>query len=309
MKIVDKLKMPSRRYQRMICGLILLIYGCSERQTTQEVLLEFKQQPNEKYVYNVADSVEWDIEDVDKRRYTFQHIQEQKSDMVIEALDSATVRTLTMSFVVTKDTMLNAPEFVLKRRRRSIIGLEFGFILRMRNNGEVVKVVTDDPKAAFEFDRTYKPSQPVFPDHAISPGYTWMQNFSVEVPRGAPTVASTQYQLNSFTKVEQFDCAVVDFKGGLEYEECHQPSADKPKVDFLLKKYRSQVTSEGQIFFAYREGFMVKRINLITSTVRTTTYTKDKTEQLSQSVFKDREIIILTAIHRPGEDVISYRIP
>jgi hypothetical protein len=309
MKIADNLQKISRRYQLFLLGWIWLAYGCGDRQTTKEVLLEFKQQPDEKYVYNVADSVEWEFVDVDQKRCTFLHLQEQKSEMVIESLDSAMVRSLTMSFVVTKDTLLNPPEMVLSRKRRSQVGLKFGFVLRMRKNGEIVKVVTEDPKIAFEFDRTYKPSQPVFPDRAIAPGYAWTQNFSVEVPRGSPTVATTQYKLNSFTRIDQFDCAVIDFKGEVEYEESYKPPADKPKVDFLLRKYHSQVTSEGQIFFAYREGFMVKRFNLITSTVQTTTFVKDKVEQQSKSVVKDYEFITLTAIHHPGEAVISYRIP
>ncbi|MDZ7359490.1 MAG: hypothetical protein ONB46_02010 [candidate division KSB1 bacterium] len=301
--------MLSCRYQRLFVGLLLLLSGCSENQSTKEVLLEFKQQPDEKFVYHVADSVEWEIEDAEKNRYTFQHLQNQRCEMVIESLDSAMVRALTMSFVVTKDTMLNAPEFVIKKRRRRLMaGWQFGFKLRMRQNGEIVKVLTDDPKSAFDFDRMYKPSQPVFPERAISPGYSWSQNFPIEVPRGNPTVATTKYQLNSFARLDRFDCAVIDFKGGLEYEECYKPPENKP-AGFLLKKYLSQVTSEGRIFFAYREGFMVKRVNLITSTVRTTTYTKDKTERQSQTIFKDHETITLTAIHRLGQESMTYRVP
>jgi hypothetical protein len=321
MKIVDKL-LPGlwparrsaalRRLLRFALLLFLLIGGCSGRHAAPEVRLEFKQQPQETYVYSVSDSVEWEIEDVDNRRYVFQHLQAQDSRMLIAAIDSAAVRSVTMSFVVTKDTLIDPPEFFLKRKRRAMIGWEFGFDLRLRKNGEIVKVETGDPKLAFEFDRAYKPSQPVFPDRPITPGYAWTQNFSVDVPRGSPTVATTRYQLDSFTKVERFDCAVINFKGELEFEECYQPPADKPSKEakeFIAKKYRSQVTSEGRIFFAYREGFMVKKVNLITSTVRTTTFTKDKVEQQSRTTVKDHERITLTEIHRPGQEVFSYRIP
>ncbi len=318
MKIVDKLPLgllPSRepvaaRYRLLgVVFLFLLIGGCGERQTMKEVQLEFKQQPQETYVYSVSDSVEWEIEEADKPRYAFQHLQAQESKMLIETIDSAAVRSLTMSFVVTEDTMLNAPEYVLKRRRRSMIGWKFGFDLRMHKNGEIVKVVTDDPKLAFEYDRSYKPSQPVFPDRPIAPGYAWTQNFSVEVPRSNPTVATTRYQLDSFTQVDRFDCAVINFKGELEYEECQQPPADKPAKEFIAKKYRSQVTSEGRIYFAYQEGFMVKKVNLITWKLRTTTFTKDKVEQQSRTTVKDHERITLTEIHRPDQEVFSYRIP
>jgi hypothetical protein len=307
MKIADNLQMILCRCLLMLSMICLSVSGCSERQA-KEVLLEFKQQPNEQYIYHVADSVEWEFEDVDQKRYTFQHLQDQKSEMVVESLDSALVRSLTMMFVITKDTLLNPPDFVARRRNKSQVGREFGFVLRMRKNGEIVKVVTEDPKVAFEFDRSYKPSQPVFPDHAIAPGYAWAQNFSVEVPHSKPTVAKTEYRLNSFTRIDRFDCAVIDFKGALEYEDTYKPPEDKP-AEFLLRKYRSRLTSEGRLFFAYREGFMVKRTNLITSTVRTTTYKKDNTEQQSQSVFKDYELITLTAINRAGQDAITYNIP
>ncbi len=318
MKILDKLPlglwltcetMPAPRWLLRLALLVLLISGCGERHAMKEVRLEFKQQPQETYVYSVSDSVEWEIEEVDKPRYAFQHLQAQESRMLIEAIDSAAVRSLTMSFVVTEDTMLNAPEYVLKRRRRSSIGWKFGFDLRMRKNGEIVKVVTDDPKLAFEYDRSYKPSQPVFPDRSIKPGYAWTQNFSVEVPRSNPTVATTQYQLENFAQVDQFDCAVINFKGELEYEECYQPPADKPSKEFIAKKYRSQVTSEGRLYFAYREGFMVKKVNLITWKLLTTTFTKDKVEQQSRTTVKDHERITLTEIHRPNQEVFSYRIP
>jgi hypothetical protein len=308
MKIADNLQMILWRCLLMLSAMSLCMSGCSGRQT-KEVLLEFKQQPNEKYIYDVADSVEWEFVDVDQKRSTFQHLQNQKSEMVVESLDSAQVRSLTMMFVISKDTVLNPPDFVARRKRKSQVGREFGFVLRMRKNGEILKVVTEDPKVAFDFNRSYKPSQPVFPDRAIAPGYKWAQNFSVEMPHGGkPTIATTEYLLNGFEKIGEFDCAVIDFKGALEYEDSYKPPEDKP-AEFLLRKYRSRFTSEGRLFFAHREGLMVKRTNLITSTVLTTTYKKDNTEQQSKSVFKDYELITLTSINRAGHDAITYNIP
>ncbi len=306
MKIADNLPMNVYR-GLLIFFLMLLVSGCSERR--KEVLLEFKQQLNEKYIYHVADSVEWELVDVDQKRYVLQHLQNQRSEMVVESLDSALVRSLTMMFVVTKDTVLNAPDFVTRRRNKSQVGHEFGFVLRMRKNGEVIKVVTEDPKVTFQFDRSYKPSQPVFPDQAIAPGYKWAQNFSVEMPHnGNSTIATTEYRLNGFEKIGEFDCAVIDFNGALDYEDSYKPPETKP-AEFLLRKYRSRFTSAGRLFFFFFEGFMVKRTNLITSTVYTTIYNKDNTEQQSQSVAKDFELITLMAIHRAGHESITYNIP
>ncbi|MDZ7292421.1 MAG: hypothetical protein ONB44_22445 [candidate division KSB1 bacterium] len=274
----------------------------------KEVLLEFKQQPQEKYVYRITDRVEGEIQSVDGHRYTYLHEQEQKSEMTIAAIDSAAVRELALVLVVTKDTVINAPELAWQRRRGSIVGKIFEYRLRMHKNGEIIEVKSNDPKVTFFFDSSYKPSQPVFPDRSISPADIWTQNFPVEVPGGAPTVATTQYHFHGFTRLAQFDCAVIDFKGELEFTESHE-SPDKTPDKFIVKKNHAQMTSEGQIFFAYREGFMVKKVNLITSTMRTTTFTTDKVEMPSQAIFKDHEKITLVEIHRPGGDVGHYRIP
>jgi hypothetical protein len=53
---------------------------------------------------------------------------------------------------------------------------------------------------------------------------------------------------------------------------------------------------------------MVRKVNLIESTVRTTAFTKDKTETQSQTICKDREAITLMEIHRPRGEVVHYQI-
>jgi hypothetical protein len=285
---------------------ILTAFACSRQ--PEKILFEFKQQPEESYVYRITDHVEWEIEDANKRRYSYQHDQEQKSEMRIDAIDSIATRSLTMSFVVTKDTIINAPDFAWQKKRGSIIGHSFAYQLRMRKNGEIVAVESDDPKEAFFFDRYYKPSQPVFPDRAIAPGYSWTQNFQIAVPDGNPTVATTQYQFTGFAKADQFECAIINFEAALEYTESMEQPNEKLSAEFFAKKYHSQVTSKGQLFFAYREGFLVKKINLITSTARSTTFTKDKVECQSQTLVRDHEMITLTEIHRPGGGVVRYQI-
>ncbi len=317
MEVFNKLKNALARDWAFIalvacrCGRFLLIAlfaaGCSERQASKKILIEFKQQPEEKYVYRITDHVEWDIQDT-TGHYAYQHEQEQKSEMTIAAIDSAAVRSLTMRFAVTKDTLINAPEFSWHKKRGSLVGHSFVYQLRMRKNGEIIEVKSEHPKVTFYFNSSYKPSQPVFPDHAILPGFSWTQNFQIDVPEGNPTVATTQYQLNGFAKVDRFDCAVIDFKGELEFEECFKRPDEKQSGQFVIKKYHSQMTSAGQIYFAYREGFMVKKANLISSTVRTTAFTKDKVETQSQTICQDHEAITLMEIHRPRGEVTRYRI-
>ena len=285
----------------------LLIWRCGERQAPKEILVEFKQQPEEKYVYRIKDDVEWEIEDTNGR-YAYQHQQEQKSEMTIAAIDSAMVRSLTMMFVITKDTLINVPDFSWQKKRGSVVGRSFEYQLRMRKNGEIIDVSSQHPKVTFYFNSSYKPSQPVFPDRPISPGFAWTQNFQIDVPNGNPTVVTTQYELKGFAKVDRFDCAIIGFKGELEFEECYKPPESKQTESLVAKKYKSRMTSAGQIYFAYRQGFMVKKVNLIESTVRTTAFTKNKTEAQSQTVCRDREAITLTEINRPGGEVVRYQI-
>src|SRR5574341_227813 len=313
MEAFNKLKlMVGRRLQALApvsCRTItllffaLLIWRCGERQTSKEILVEFKQQPEEKYVYRIKDDVEWEIEDTNGR-YAYQHQQEQKSEMTIAAIDSAMVRSLTMMFVITKDTLIDVPEFSWQKKRGSVVGRNFEYQLRMRKNGEIIDVSSQHPKVTFYFNSSYKPSQPVFPDRPILPGFAWTQNFQIDVPNGNPTVVTTQYEFKGFAQIDRFDCAVIDFNGELEFEECYKPSDGKKAESLVAKKHKSRMTSTGQIYFAYREGFMVKKVNLIESTVRTTAFTKDKAETQSQTICKDREAITLMEIHRPRGEVV-----
>lgn len=297
------------RFVRLMLLLFFLAsWGCGDRQASKEILLEFKQQPGETYVYRIADGVEWEIENAGEPGSAFYHQQEQKSEMRIEAIDSAAVRSLLMSFLVTKDTTLRTPELAKEEKRKSIVGKQFECHLRMRKNGEIIAVESDDPMLTFFFDRSYKPSQPVFPDRPVFLQYAWTQNFQIDVPRGNPTVATTEYRLSGFAKVDQFDCAVIDFKGALEFTEAVESSEAKGSEKFVVKKYHTAMTSEGQIFFAYREGFMVKKVNLITSTASSKAFTKDNVQDQCQTIFRDRERITLTEIHRPGGEIVRYQI-
>ena len=68
------------RFVRLALLLFFLaIGGCGDRQASKEILLEFKQQPGETYVYRIADDVEWEIENAGEPGSAFYHQQEQKS--------------------------------------------------------------------------------------------------------------------------------------------------------------------------------------------------------------------------------------
>jgi hypothetical protein len=232
MEAFNKLKlMVGRRLQALApvsCRTItllffaLLIWRCGERQTSKEILVEFKQQPEEKYVYRIKDDVEWEIEDTNGR-YAYQHQQEQKSEMTIAAIDSAMVRSLTMMFVITKDTLIDVPEFSWQKKRGSVVGRSFEYQLRMRKNGEIIDVSSQHPKVTFYFNRSYKPSQPVFPDRPILPGFAWTQNFQIDVPNGNPTVVTTQYEF----KVLDDRLIIIDFKG-VEFKSATTSDGKKP---------------------------------------------------------------------------------
>jgi len=273
-----------------------------------EVLLEFKQQPREKYIYRISDFVEYAVKMSDGKTVAYQHAQEQKSELLIKSIDSAMVHSLNLSFLVTQDSLINAPEQVHKRRRLSAGDIIF-FQLKMRQNGEVIDVQSDNPSVTFFYNTGYKPSQPVFPDRAIVLGHSWTQNFEIEVPYTDPAVVTTEYKLNSFAKLDRFDCAVIDFKGELEYDQVFKSPDKNDASKFIVRKSKTKITSEGQIFFAYHEGFMVKKTNMITSTYHAKIFTNDEIKEERQTVTKDRESITLLAVHRPDGKVMKYNIP
>jgi hypothetical protein len=287
----------------------MVLSGCGENSSsTSPIFFEFKQQPGDKYVYKIADEVHWSIVDSAGKVFNTHHAQEQKSIMKFLAIDSTAVREIALYFIITYDSILSTTDTLRLKKRKSRVGEKSELQLRMNPNGRIVSVTSANPHLTFFYETAYRPSQPAFPEHAIARGYSWTQEFTVNVPGGEPCTVSAEYQFAGFERVGEFDCAVIAFNSALHYIEAYKPKAACAGREDCTGQYDSRSTSVGKLYFAYREGFVVKKENLITVISEMAIKSGDKVTKISDSEFRDQEKITLDAIYRSSGEKTAFEI-
>lgn len=301
-------RFSSWRLASMLVAFILS--GCDRSSiSSSPIFFEFKQQPGDKYIYTVHDEVEWHNYRDDTLSYTVQHLQDQASVMKFIRIDSNAVRHLIISFSVVRDSMFSETELAWIKKRKSLIGHSFEYELRMRPNGEILSVENPSDKRTFYYTSSYLPSQPVFPSKAISPGYSWEQRFKIEVPPDTSTTVVSRYKFHDVERIGEFDCAVIDFHGEFEFVKTYDASNDTTIKDKSISEvYWTRNVSEGRLYFAYREGFVVKKVNLISSMAKVKRRKAGVIKNRSRMEVRDRETITLKEIQRSGGEKMTYLI-
>ncbi len=286
----------------------MVLSGCGEKPfSSSPIFFEFKQQPGDKYVYKIEDATQWTLTDSSGKVFSVRSVQEQKSIMKFVSIDSSAVREVNLSFIITYDSILATTDTLRLRNRKSPVGNKFDVQLRMQPNGRIISVESARPGLTFFYDTGYRPSQPAFPEHAIARGYTWTQNFTINVPKGEPANVAVEYQFQDYQRIGEFDCAVIAFKSELEYVEFFQPKDACPNAE-CSGQYNCRTTSVGKLYFAYREGVVVKKENLITTTADAVIKSGDRITKLSDSQFRDQEKITLVAIYRSSGEKTTFEI-
>ncbi len=290
--------------------LAIIVSGCDRSSfSSGPIFFEFKQQPGDNYVYKIHDEVEWRAYRDDTLSYTMQHWQEQTSVMKFIRIDSTAVRHLNISFLIERDSIYSATELAWLKKRKSPVGRLLEYQLRMRPNGEIISVENPSDRRAFYYNSSYRPSQPVFPVKAITPGYSWELRFTIDVPPDTSAIVTSRYKFRKVERVGEFDCAVIDFRGELDYTETFDASNDSTiKDQSITQEYWTRTVSEGQLYFAYREGFVVKKVNLISSTAKTKVRKAGVVQKRSRTEIRDQETITLHEIQRSGGEKMTYLI-
>ncbi|MDZ7265775.1 MAG: hypothetical protein ONB48_00380 [candidate division KSB1 bacterium] len=294
----------------MLTVLVILTSGCDRSSLSSgPIFFEFKQQPGDKYVYKIHDQVEWRVYRDDTLYYTMQHWQEQTSVMQFIRIDSTAVRHLDISFRIERDSVHCAAELAWLKKRKSPVGRLLEYRLRMRPNGEILSVENPSDRRTFFYNKSYRPSQPVFPMTAIAPGYSWEFRFTIDVPPDTSAIVTSRYKFRTVERVGAFDCAVIDFRGELDYLKTFDASNDSTiKDESITQEYWTRTVSEGRLYFAYREGFVVKKVNLITSTAKTRECKAGVVQKHSRTEIRDHETITLREIHHSGGEKMTYWI-
>ncbi len=126
----------------------------------------------------------------------------------------------------------------------------------MSSNGRVVgiEIENDSSRQSLDYFRTLmEQAAPVYPDQAVSPGYSWNNTVKVLLEEGS-TDASTTYTLKALVREAGYDCAVIEYTGTMIIPLVKgmgdDPSATVSGSD--------KIDVQGVTYFAYAEGIIIK---------------------------------------------------
>ena len=125
--------------------------------------------------------------------------------------------------------------------------------LHVAPSGKVVKVgfISDTDEALISYLKNYfEQAWPEFPQGELPIGYNWTQTAKVVMP-DETLEASTTYEIKSMVREAGYDCAVIDYKGNMVI-----PVLPREKKSTIISGI-DRIASEGVIYFAYKEGFVV----------------------------------------------------
>lgn len=127
--------------------------------------------------------------------------------------------------------------------------------LTVMNNGKFVNFdmagSTDAGRKAY-LRNFYEQGSPVFPSGEKAPGYSWTQTTKVVLPEETAE-ASTTYRIKSLVREAGYDCAVIEFDGNLILPRSYTEG------DSVVHTGIERLKTNGVIYFAYREGFLLEQ--------------------------------------------------
>lgn len=228
-------------------ALLVMITGCTQRE--QSVLLKYKYQPNSSLNY-VQDAKTTYFIHSDDSTITNEHksyhvditysFNRHVNDSTIELLEISdwAIPEINKEDSTKIDTVVTHREMSFQLLENGKI-VDFDFISGKKGRKSYLK-------------NYFEQGMPVFPDKAVSPGYNWTQSIKVVLPNETMD-ASTTYRVKSIVRESGYDCAIIDYEGNLLIPV--EPMADDPDQRSGIDR----ISNQGQIYFAYKEGFVVKQ--------------------------------------------------
>ena len=126
----------------------------------------------------------------------------------------------------------------------------------MGANGKVWDIYAGDsisPDLLNFYKNYYEQALPVFPEQPVKEGDSWRQTIHLLVRKEGVKKAETEYKVRSFVREGGYDCAVIEYKGNMIL-----PFQGVEKDGSLVVKLE-RVTTKGVIYFAYREGLIIRQ--------------------------------------------------
>ncbi len=284
------------RVVRLHMLLPLLLFAC-HKPNQKAVEFSFRYQPGETYTYRIYDRVEIKSASSYEDPKKFKQYHVQKSKIMVLAQDSTGIYDLKITFAVEADSLwqIENDRKILKPRPE-ILGRKSEYRLRMRSDGEIVDIKGRSDRATFFYERAYKTSQPVFPRGKITPGYSWRQTVSVNMPNAKSFTATTTYTFTGFTRLDETDCAVIEFVSNLVIET---DLSDTPwnRKGHKRWDYHNVTRTTGKIYFDYQKGRMVRKQTTFHVDRRSRIIDRDGNEKEEHREMVDHETIKLVCVH------------
>ncbi|SYZ74058.1 hypothetical protein TRIP_C60328 [Candidatus Zixiibacteriota bacterium] len=228
---------------------IMLMAGCATEK--KEVRLAFKFRPNQKRQY--SNEVKVSSKTFESGRVVRTGANSYKTNInedVVSLADSGQAR-IRLTDIIEVPSRKDS-ELAKADPRQEEWSLEY----LMAPNGKVLELYPSDSlstELVTFYKNYYEQALPVFPQNPVSEGYSWSQSVKLIVKNEGTTRAETTYRVRALVREAGYDCAVIEYQGNLVL-----PFRGTDKEGALVIKLE-RINSDGKIYFAYREGMIVRQ--------------------------------------------------
>lgn len=140
-----------------------------------------------------------------------------------------------------------------------------------------------------------KQSQPAFPEKKVRIGESWTQDVELPLPQvGKPVTIETKYTLKGFEKVKGYNCARIEAKvDTLLTDLVFDMSLGKPQTEVGMVIDRLSQKTEGMLYFAHKEGKLVKSDQDVDMSMEMTTKMKREGKEMEIKTKMDMKMKVV----------------
>ncbi|KAA3636658.1 MAG: hypothetical protein DWP97_02305 [Calditrichaeota bacterium] len=229
--------------------LTICLLSCSESGSDKKISLKFKYKPDMRLEYKQDSKQQTTV-------YQNDSVIEKSSDSYIAFINQE-VRSVESdsTFKIYEEdiwryTVPNKEDSTKKDTVEQVREME----LFVQDNGKILdfEFLSGEKQRYSYIKNYYEQGLPIFPKDEVHTGYSWTQTTSVVLPNETMK-ASTTYKINSLVRELGYDCAIIKYNGNLIIP------IEPTKSDSTNRSGLDKITTDGMIYFAYKEGIVIKQ--------------------------------------------------
>ena len=147
---------------------------------------------------------------------------------------------------------------------------DYAYTLKYAANGKVLdfQIIGGSTVGWTSYARNfYEQGTSVFPDQAITIGYSWTQTIPVTLADGKTDTATTVYRVKGVAQKIGYNCAIIEYRGNLILPIMLDPA------DSMATQGIDRIEMNGLLYFAIKEGTAVssderRRLNSQRSSIK-----------------------------------------